>query len=88
MMAVSSVNMLSFLQLVTNNRRRQLKSYGYATNGAVPEVLGAKSAGKPVLLLVCRAPQYTFSDADGNGGCGRTSEAAGRKPACRQDNFL
>ena len=36
MMAVSSVNMLSFLQLVTNNRRRQPKSYGHATNGAEP----------------------------------------------------
>lgn len=87
-MAISSANMLSFLQLVTYNLLRSLKSYNSAIDGAVPEMLGAKPAGKPVLLFVCTASRHTFSDADGSVDCGRTSEAADRKPACRQDNFL
>ena len=80
--------MLSFLPLVSYNRLRSLISYDSAIDGAVLEVPGAKSAGEPVLLFVCGAPQGTFGDADRNGGCGRTSEAAGREPACRQDNFF
>ena len=88
MAAISIVNMLSFLQLVTYNQRRQLKSYDQTNDGAVPEVFGGKLAGKPVLLFVCTASHQTFADADGNGSCRRTSEAAGRKPPCRQDNLF
>ncbi len=70
MAAFSPAIMLSFLQWVTYNRHHLLRSYVYATHGAVSEVLGAKFAGKPVLLFVCTASQRAFPDADGNGSCG------------------
>ena len=61
--------MLLFLHWVPYNRRHLLRPYFYVTNVEVPEVLGEKPAGKPVLLFVRPPARQPFAKTDSNSYC-------------------
>jgi len=63
-------------RVIAYNRNRSPNSYDSAIDGAVPEMLGAESAGESLLQLLWTNYRYAISDAHDGGPSGRNSKSA------------